>query len=583
MNWFLNLSTRTKLFCGFGVMIIAIAVVIIIAQTGMSDSLNSQKTIYEKDFTIVENLLEMRSDQNRARALILEMMFETNRTKQELLWQQINSRKNKIDSSLTRIAAFYQDDPKQYSKLSELKSLLEDYRRMRQQQYDFILKGRVEEAKQLGFGAQMERYEKIRLIAVELGNEAKKRAKVETQKSEETTTNAMNVFILIGIAILLFGIIVTFFLNRIIANPLKEITNIAEQIAGGDLNVSVALSQRGDEVGALSRSFGKMVQSLKAIAEVAQQIAIGNLAVSVKSQSEKDILGNAFTKMIENLRRITKEILDAVNILASSASEILAATTQMASGANETASSISETTTTVEEVKQTAQVSTQKAKYVSESSQRASSISQTGKKSVEETINMMNKIREQMESVAGSIVRLSEQSQAISEIITTVNDLADQSNLLAVNAAIEASKAGEHGKGFTVVAQEVRMLAEQSKQATVQVRKILSDVQKAMSSAVMATEQGTKAVEAGVKQTSEAGESIFVLSENISEAAQAATHIAASSQQQSVGMDQVAIAMESIKLASMQNVASTQQAETAARNLHVLGTKLKELIEHYKM
>jgi len=128
-----------------------------------------------------------------------------------------------------------------------------------------------------------------------------------------------------------------------------------------------------------------------------------------------------------------------------------------------------------------------------------------------------------MESIAESIVRLSEQSQAIGEIIATVNDLAEQSNLLAVNAAIEATKVGEQGKGFVVVAQEIKSLATQSKEATAQVRTLLGDIQKATSAAVLATEQGNKAVEAGVKQTAEAGDSIRLLADSVNEAAQAAT------------------------------------------------------------
>src|SRR5438128_3440680 len=113
----------------------------------------------------------------------------------------------------------------------------------------------------------------------------------------------------------------------------------------------------------------------------------------------------------------------------------------------------------------------------------------------------MARSREQMNSIAQIMVRLSEQNQAIGQIIATVDDLAQQSNLLAVNASIEAAKAGEEGKGFSVVAQEVKSLAEQSRQATTQVRAILSDIQKATSAAVMATEQGGKVVEAGVAQS----------------------------------------------------------------------------------
>lgn len=277
-------------------------------------------------------------------------------------------------------------------------------------------------------------------------------------------------------------------------------------------------------------------------------------------------------------RTITRQLRESISLLASSSSEILATTTQVASGATETAAAVSQTTATVEEVKQTAQVATQKAKYVSESAQEAAQVSQKGRKAVEETVGGMQRVQGQMESVAESIVGLSEQSQSIGEIIATVNDLADQSNLLAVNAAIEATKAGDQGKGFAVVAQEVRSLAEQSKQATAKVRAILGEIQKATSAAVLATEQGSKAVDAGMKQSEDAGESIRQLSESILEASQAASQIAASSQQQMAGMDQVAQAMENIKQASSQNVAGTKQAEVAAHDLHELGLRLKRLV-----
>ena len=277
-------------------------------------------------------------------------------------------------------------------------------------------------------------------------------------------------------------------------------------------------------------------------------------------------------------RSITQQLRETIAQLSASAAEILATTTQVASGAAETASAVSETTVTVEEVKQTAQVASQKAKYVSDGAQKVAQISQGGRKSVEESIQGMRHIQDQMGSIAESVVRLSEQSQAIGEIIATVNDLTEQSNLLAVNAAIEAARAGEQGKGFSVVAQEVKSLADQSRQATAQVRTILGDIQKATTAAVMATEQGSKAVDVGVKQSTQAGESIRILAESVTESAQAATQIAASSQQQMVGMDQMALAMENIKQATAQNVSGTKQAEVAAQQLHDLGQKLSAMI-----
>jgi PAS domain S-box-containing protein len=281
----------------------------------------------------------------------------------------------------------------------------------------------------------------------------------------------------------------------------------------------------------------------------------------------------------ENLGRVIREVRDAVSVLAGASSEMMTLTSQLASGATETATAVTETTATVDQAKQTAQLSSEKAAHVSDIAQRTAQASQNGRASVEATIQGMRNIQAQMESIADGIMCLSEQSQAIADITTTVNDLAEQTNLLAVNAAIEAAKAGEQGKGFSVVAQEMRSLAEQSKHATAQTRAILTDIQKAMSRAVMAIEQGSKAVDTGVKQSAIADEAISLLATSIDEAAQASTQISASSHQQMVGMDQVALAMENIKQASQQNVSSTKQAESAVHNLYELGQKLRQLTE----
>ena len=187
-----------------------------------------------------------------------------------------------------------------------------------------------------------------------------------------------------------------------------------------------------------------------------------------------------------------------------------------------------------------------------------------------------------MDAIAQTVVRLSEQTQSIGGIIASVTEIADQSNLLAVNAAIEAAKAGEQGRGFAVVAQEIKNLASQSKQATLQVRNILNDVQKATGAAVMATEQGSKAVEAGVKQSAKAGEAILMLSESINEAVQATTQIVSSSQQQVVGMDQIGVAMQNINQAGAETAVSMVQSEKAAKNLNDLGQKLKDMVERFK-
>jgi methyl-accepting chemotaxis protein len=367
---------------------------------------------------------------------------------------------------------------------------------------------------------------------------------------------------------------------REMAASLREKAAVGRQIALGDLNLEVTPQSEHD---ALGNTFAAMVSSLRSKADVARRIANGDLTVQIPTPSEQDVLGQAFSAMVENLRSINRELVEGVSVLTASTNAIMTGTAQIAAGATENATVVAQTVSTVEEMKQTVQLSSQKAKHVADAAQNAVAISQTGRQSVEEVIEGMNLIQQQMESIAQSIVRLSEQSQAIGEIVNTVKDLAEQSNLLAVNAAIEANKAGEHGRGFAVVAQEVKNLAEQSKKATVQIRSLLGDIQKGTHLAVLATEQGAKVVESGVRQSQDAGEAIRLLAERIGENAAAANQIAISAQQQMVGMDQLVLATANIKETTSQNIESTRQAEIAAHDLHALGIRLKQLVERYKV
>lgn len=347
---------------------------------------------------------------------------------------------------------------------------------------------------------------------------------------------------------ILFSVIILsitgFIITQNIAKPLNQVTRKAELIANGDLSLEFNSSNRKDELGLLMQSFNKMIKML---------------------------------------RQQNQEILKGVNVIASTTAEILVSTAQITTGSAQTAAAISETTTTVEQIRNATKLSSQKAKVLSESASLVAKASLDGQKAVNETIEGINYINKQMDEIAQTVVLLSEQSQSIGGIIASVTDLADQSNLLAVNAAIEAAKAGEQGKGFTVVAQEIRNLAEQSKQATMQVRKILNDVQKATNAAVLATEQGNRAVEAGVKKSLQAGESIRILTESSRESVQVSIQIEASSQQQMIGMEQIGIAMQNINQAGVETGVSMVQAESALSNLHNMGQKLKDVVEQFKM
>lgn len=358
---------------------------------------------------------------------------------------------------------------------------------------------------------------------------------VSTTKLTITAGIPLSVFVLGAVAI---------FISAHIARPLRAMAAAAHKIRTGDLNVSVPGEGRGDEVG---------------------------------------LLGQAFNGMAENLRGLLTDISRATGQLGTAANQLATSSVELAAGASQTSSAVVETIATVSEVRQTSQLASQEAKIVAESARQASEAAQNGREAADAAGEGMHRIREQMDSIAKSMVHLAEQSQAIGNIISSVDDLTQQSNLLAVNAAIEAAKAGERGKGFAVVAQEVRTLAEQSRVATAQVRTILGDIQRATTTAVMATEQGTKTVESGVRQFGEAGAAIHTLSATFKETAQSTSQIVLSSQEQLIGMEQIAQAMDNIKDASRQNVESAHQLEQSAQALTDVGQSLQAQVARYSL
>jgi methyl-accepting chemotaxis protein len=575
MNW----NVGTKIGAGFSVVLVIFTIVNVVSYRSTTQLIEASD-LRGHTYELLRRLAEMESlagdMQNAVRGYAI-----TGDEKNLEPHQAALSRTDKVIQEIRKRTA---DSPSHQQRIDALEPRVKSRLDFSRETVDAIrAKGAEAGIQLLKTGKGVALTNEIRRIVDQMESEEQVLLTRRIEAAQADAQNARWTIVLGTLIALALAAVAGFILTRDIARPLRQLTGIAERITVGDLSVHVSADGRKDEVGVLAQTFGRMTQSLRAMAAAAAQIAGGDLRAAIKPQSPDDVLGNAFARMAEDLRGQIRGLIEGANVLGSAASEIVASTTQLAASASESAAAVSETTTTVEEVRQTAQVASQKAKYVSDSAQKAAQISQSGRKSAEDVGAGMERIRQQMEAIAASMMRLAEQSQAIGQIMATVEDLAAQSNLLAVNAAIEAAKAGEHGKGFGVVALEVKSLAEQSRQATSQVRTILGDIQKATTAAVMASEQGGKAVEAGSRQTEVAGESIQALSASVTEAAQAATQIAASSQQQLVGVDQVAGAMESIKQASAQNVASAQQLENAARNLNELGQRLKQMVERYKV
>ncbi len=363
--------------------------------------------------------------------------------------------------------------------------------------------------------------------------------------------NTAETFLLIAIiGGVLAAILASFLIARSILSPIRHLREGVDRVAGGDLNHRITTRAK-DETGALASAFNVMVERRK------------------EAEAKAAALAEIREKTLERVGEIASQ-------LATAAEELHATTSSQASGAQEQSAAVAETTAIVEEVVQTSQQAAERAQQVSEIARDASDVGASGQTALDKATATMGNARDQANRVATSILSLAEQAQSIGEIITSVDDIAEQSNLLALNAALEAAHAGERGKGFAVVATEMKSLAEQSKAATVQVRRMLGAIQKQSNDAVLMTEASTRGLGEASTAAESVGISLRTLADAVANASQAVAQIAASARQQSGGLQQINQAMRDVAGVANQNLATTRQVGQAARDLTTLGTTLRD-------
>lgn len=347
-----------------------------------------------------------------------------------------------------------------------------------------------------------------------------------------------------GIALALISTwLIVGLVNRI-TRPLAELTRVSQRIAEGDLSTSVTPIETGDELA---------------------------------------VLGAAFSTMRENLRTQTEQIRAGVEMLGAAINQIGASIQEQAASAKEEAATIQEITTTMQEIQQSGGEISNRAREVSNDSDGTVIVGEQGLEAVGRTTESMERIREQVEEVAEKIVSLSEKTQAIGEIIATVNEIAEQSNILAINAGIEAASAGESGGRFSVVAQEMKHLADQAKNSTRLVRSILEEIQKGINTSVMLTEEAVKRTDSGRAQAGVTLGTIQKLTDSIQSNVQTFGQIIAGTGQQQIGINQVVQGMQDIKQAVQQTVSGITQLEQATRSLNDMSVNLRGVVARYKL
>jgi methyl-accepting chemotaxis protein len=392
---------------------------------------------------------------------------------------------------------------------------------------------------------------------------------------------------------------VVFVLSKRVLKPVGDLAKFSERLVAGDARARAEVG--GDDEFAfiaenLNRSAAKVSQavtnqqaqeslqrSITDLLNTINQVARGDL--TIRGKVTNDALGNVVDSvnfMLDNFTKVLERVRKAAIDVSTSANQILEAADDMTAGATQQDQEITNTSSAVEELTVSMKQVSNNAEASAEAARRALDAAEQGNRAVSDTLEGMQRIRASVQATAKKIKSLGDRSLEISEIINVINDITEQTNLLALNAAIEAARAGEAGRGFAVVADEVRKLAEHSRSATKDIAALIKAIQAETNEAVVVMEEGTREVEVGAGLADQAGKALEAISSVVRQSAELVQEISLASKQQVRGTEGVANAMQIISGITRQTTQGARSTASTVGNMVKLSEQLNEALAQFR-
>lgn len=544
-TYLMNLKMSRKLLLSPLSVMILLFIFGIMAYIGLATQKSAINDIYNNRFQAYKNCLQIMNNLTDAHANTYKLLSWTNANYDSKRIEDLGKEQmDKIDKTITYLDSgiksgkLTKDENKYYSTVLNLVS---DYKTT-------ILK--VIEMATADYGLATTLMTPAEEKFEALNKNLKELLELENKLSKESYGFSIKVFygvIIIMAAVMIVAIalslIISIYMTKLILTPIKQTIEVIEDIAQGDLTKRVDIFS-SDEIGEMANHFNNFVDTLH--------------------------------KTIINVSESSDKVASASNTLDTSVEQMAAAVEQAATQVNSVATASEEMSTTSSEI-------AQNCVMVAKSAEKANTSAVTGEKIIHNNVSTMNHVREIVRQSAQINQRLGERSDQIGTVVGLINDIADQTNLLALNAAIEAARAGEHGRGFAVVADEVRKLAERTTEATKEIANTIQAMQSETKSAVASMEQGVKEVEKGSEEAKKSGDAIKDILEQIGAVTAEVNQIAVASEQQTATTNEIANNIQQISEVMQQTARNIQGNADASAQLAALSKRLQEVIGQFRI